>query len=176
MHNRFTSLSQALSSCSLSHPPIENYPLRKLTTIKTGGTASLYCSANNSTELLTLIKITHEHQTPLLVVGKGSNLLFSDQGFQGVVISLAGDFLEVFCNPEQSEIIAGAGVPNFKVSKLAKKNHLTEAEFLLTIPGTIGGAIFMNAGAHGKETSELILLYFFCILNDRISSIVFDML
>ncbi len=132
---------------------IENEPMFKHTTFKTGGIADIFIKVKSVCELKTVIKHANEEKIPFFIIGKGSNLLVSDSGIRGVVICLADmDNIEV-CG---DRIIADAGVPLSALCIKARDNGLTGLEFAYGIPGVVGGAVFMNAGAYGGEMSQVI--------------------
>jgi len=130
-------------------------PLANKTSVRVGGPADLFLTVHDLDELTRLFEIIREHQCPWFVLGKGSNLLIQDEGFPGIVIRLAGDFSQV-AQVSSRQLVVGAGIANIQASRIAKKNNLSGMEFLTTIPGTMGGAAFMNAGAHGQEMKDIV--------------------
>ncbi len=130
-------------------------PMSEITTFKIGGPLDLLVEPGSIEELHRVLSFCAEEKIPWMVVGLGSNLLVRDKGIRGVGIKLAGKFThwEVL----ENEIIAGAGLA---LSDLAKKTAclgLSGLEFACGIPGTVGGAVFMNAGAYGGEMAQVIL-------------------
>ncbi len=124
------------------------------TSFKIGGKADYFVECHNFECLKVVIKAIRESNIPYFILGKGSNLLVSDKGIRGVVISLCGlDEIEV----EGDSIIAGAGVTLAKLCMLALDNSLTGLEFAYGIPGSVGGALYMNAGAYGGEMSQVVV-------------------
>ena len=119
------------------------------TTFRTGGPASLFIKPGDLDQLQQIMKLVRNLELPFLVVGNGSNLLVSDEGFDGVVISLER-FSDLHLEGETG-IYAQAGVLNSAIASFARDNSLTGFEFAAGIPGTIGGAMIMNAGAYGGE-------------------------
>lgn len=124
------------------------------TTLRMGGKARVFVTVKTETELLNLMNLLKALCVPYFIVGNGSNLLVSDDGYDGVIVSLKGDFDIVVTNG--SEITTGAGVLLSTVSKKALDNELTGFEFASGIPGSVGGAITMNAGAYGGEMAQVV--------------------
>lgn len=137
--------------------------LSTLTTYKTGGIAKLVVYPNNINNLKELIKLIHKYNINYFILGKGSNTLFSDNEFNGVIIKL--DKLNNF-EIKQNEIYVESGMILSKLVQESVKNNLTGLEFAIGIPGTIGGAIYMNAGAYGSNISNIIKSVI--ILNEKL--------
>lgn len=127
--------------------------LSTLTTYKTGGIAKLVVYPNNINNLKQLLKLIHKHNIKYFILGKGSNTLFSDKEFNGVIIKL--DKLNNF-EIKETEIYVESGMILSKLVQVSIKNELTGLEFAIGIPGTIGGAIYMNAGAYGSKMSNIV--------------------
>lgn len=128
-----------------------NEPLAKRTTLRVGGPADVYVEPASETDLAAVLKLCAERDEVFFVLGRGSNLLIRDGGIRGVVICLAHpSFSAVRIDGEQ--IRCGAGAKLKQVSVDAKRAGLTGVEFLEGIPGSVGGALRMNAGAMGGET------------------------
>lgn len=125
------------------------------TSVRVGGPAKYFQVVHNQTELISLLELIRIHNLRFFLIGKGTNLLVHDEGFSGIVIQLCGDFT-VVNQASETELFCGAGVSNMKFSRFAKKKGLSGVEFLLTIPGTLGGALFMNAGAHGAVVCDIV--------------------
>lgn len=130
-----------------------NEPMKKRSTFKIGGPADFFIKVKNIQELKCILKITHENNVPLYVIGNGSNILFSDKGIDGIVIKL--QFNEI--NIKDEEIEVGAGVQLAKLASYALDNSLSGLEELSGIPGTIAGAVKMNAGAYGREMKDIVV-------------------
>ena len=130
-----------------------NISLSTLTTYKTGGVAKLVIYPNNINNLKELITLIHKYNINYFLLGKGSNILFSDNEFNGIIIKL--DKLNKF-EIKQNEIYVESGMILSKLVQESIKNNLTGLEFAIGIPGTIGGAIYMNAGAYGSNMSNII--------------------
>jgi len=129
--------------------------LARHTTLRVGGPADLYLEPNSESDLQAALKLCSENKLPVFVLGRGSNLLVKDGGFRGVVISLAQ---AVFGRIEFSAPIlcCGAGAKLKAVAVEAKRNSITGLEFLEGIPGSVGGALRMNAGAMGSAIFDVV--------------------
>lgn len=132
---------------------IPNEPMSKYTTWKIGGPADAMIVPENARQLTKLISLLHEAQIPWMVVGKGSNMLVSDKGIRGAVIRLGAELEQIEFNGVEVE--AGGGAPFVRLSIMAGKQGLTGLEFAGGIPGSVGGAVYMNAGAHGSDVSRI---------------------
>ncbi len=131
-----------------------NFLLKEHTSFKIGGLADLYVCPNNLMELLNVLTILKENDASYFLLGAGSNLLISDKGIRGAVIKLGEGF--DYAHAKDNYILAGAGVSLQALSAEAKNAGLTGLEFASGIPGSLGGAIFMNAGAYGGEMKDVI--------------------
>ncbi len=131
-----------------------NVKLAPLTSWKIGGPADIFVQPGNIDELEETLKISSEFSIPLFVLGNGSNLLISDEGVRGIVIKMGGDFNSI--TVEKSRITAGASAILSLVVNEASRNGLTGLEFLAGIPGTVGGAVFMNAGSTERGINDYL--------------------
>ena len=131
-----------------------NEPMASHTTFKIGGPADYFVMPETSEELAAVLKLCKEENMPYFILGNGSNLLVGDKGFRGVVIQLYKNF-DGICL-EGTKITAKAGAMLIRVAKEAGKAGLTGLEFASGIPGTIGGAMVMNAGAYGGEMKDVV--------------------
>ncbi len=134
---------------------LSDEPLSSYTSFKIGGNASLMVFPDSQSKLSDLVKYIKSENLPLVVIGKGSNLLVSDNGFDGVVINTAK--LNKIELVDETTIICQSGVPLAKLCKFALENSLTGLEFAYGIPGTAGGAAYMNAGAYGGEMKDVLV-------------------
>lgn len=130
-------------------------PMSKHTSFKIGGNADIFITVNSINDLIKTIELLNKLNIPFFILGNGSNLLVSDNGIRGAVIKLSGEFLEIKL-VDENIIECGAGVLVSKLCSVAQKNGLSGLEFAYGIPGTIGGAVFMNAGAYGGEIKDII--------------------
>lgn len=131
-----------------------NVPMSTMTTFRTGGIARIIVSPNSTQELKNVLKMFYEMQIPYYVLGNGSNLLVSDKGIEKPIIYIGRDFssIDVFENC----ITARSGAFLSAIAKKAYDESLTGFEFAAGIPGTLGGALIMNAGAYGGEMKDVI--------------------
>lgn len=133
----------------------ENYPLKKHTSFKVGGDADIAVFPNSREEIITALKTLKENNIPVTIMGRGSNMVVSDKGIEGAVLVLADNFAEMKqISPEIIE--ASAGVKLSNLCMFAMKRGLGGLEFAYGIPGTVGGAVFMNAGAYDGETAKVV--------------------
>lgn len=140
-------------------PCIHNEPLAQHTTFRIGGPAAVFCKPRTVAELTRMLELCREKQVRTYLLGNGSNTLFADEGYEGAVICLT----ELKTNPVAEELpdgrvrlTAGAGTLLSAVCNKALSHSLTGLEFAFGIPGTIGGAVYMNAGAYGGEIKDVL--------------------
>ena len=131
-----------------------NEPMKKHTTFRIGGEAACYVKIENADQLAAVQQFLQQEAVPMQVLGNGSNLLFSDEGFAGVVLEICDKMNEI--RVEGTKMIVQAGALMSKVARTAYENGLTGFEFAAGIPGTIGGGTVMNAGAYGGELKQVI--------------------
>lgn len=131
-----------------------NEPMRKHTTWKIGGHADCLIIPESKEQLIRAVKIMHQHGVRWRVFGKGSNTLVTDKGIRGVVIKLGDAFDSARFDGDV--VHAGGSFSFIKLSILSAKQGLTGLEFAGGIPGTVGGAVYMNAGAHGSDVSRIL--------------------
>lgn len=124
------------------------------TTFRIGGPADFFLVPENADEIKKIIAVCKEKNVPYFILGNGSNLLVSDRGYRGVVIQLDRNFGEV--KVEGTEIHASAGALLSTIAVAARRASLTGFEFAGGIPGTLGGAVVMNAGAYGGEMKDVL--------------------
>ncbi|MFC5403059.1 UDP-N-acetylmuramate dehydrogenase [Cohnella soli] len=131
-----------------------NEPLAGHTTWKIGGPADLFIVPKDENELAEALRLLRREGVPWCMLGRGSNTLVSDKGIRGAVIKLGDGFDEV--RFEGETVVAGASYSFIKLSVMAGKEGLTGLEFAGGIPGSVGGAVYMNAGAHGSDVSRIL--------------------
>lgn len=136
--------------CCLLDEPMKNH-----TTWGVGGPATIFAMPENLGEFVELIGFLKENKMRYIVIGNGSNLLFDDGGFVGVVVCTKRMTDELYLRG--NTITAGAGVPLAKVAAFALQNGLSGLEWACGIPGTVGGAVVQNAGAHGKCMADVLV-------------------
>ncbi|MBO4808542.1 MAG: UDP-N-acetylmuramate dehydrogenase [Lachnospiraceae bacterium] len=129
-------------------------PLKKHTTFQVGGNSDCLIFVEKEKELADLCKYLDSENIPRFLIGNGSNLLVSDEGFDGVILETRRLFSDI--KVEGETIIAKAGALMSKIGSVALENELTGFEFAAGIPGTIGGGVVMNAGAYGGELKDVI--------------------
>ncbi|MDN3014845.1 UDP-N-acetylmuramate dehydrogenase [Paenibacillus sp. BSR1-1] len=132
----------------------ENEPLAHHTTIKIGGPADIFIEPTSVADLKKVMDIIKKYQVNWRAIGRGSNLLVSDKGIEGAIIKLGSgiDHLDI----NGSEITVGGGHSLVSLSTLISKKGLSGLEFASGIPGSVGGAVYMNAGAHGSDISKIL--------------------
>jgi UDP-N-acetylmuramate dehydrogenase len=127
-------------------------PLARFTTMRVGGRADLYATAHNPFELRALVRFARARELPLLVLGRGSNIVISDRGVRGLVVHVRAEASSV----DGDHYRADAGVPMARAATETQRAGLTGLEFGLAIPGTVGGAVWANAGAHGSDIRAVL--------------------
>jgi len=132
-----------------------NEPMARHTSFKIGGLAECYIKINNIEELQEILKISKTHKIPLTIIGNGTNILVLDEGIQGIIAKI--NIKNIQIDSSNLSVIVGAGNTLAETAQILMKHNLAGFEELSGIPGTIGGAIRMNAGAHGKEIKDVIL-------------------
>ena len=131
-----------------------DYPLARLTTIRAGGPADWFARAHSSERLAELLDWARTEAHEVGVVGSGSNLLVADDGFRGLVLKLDGDLATIV--PDGANLLCGGGARLPQASAMAARLGLTGLEFGVNIPGTVGGAVKMNANAYGGDLSRVL--------------------
>ena len=129
-------------------------PLKNMTTMRVGGNAACLIEASSEAVVQRTLDFVRTHAIPLLIIGNGSNMIISDHGFPGVVLHISKNFADIRCDGELITAQAGAMLP--ALSRLAADNSLTGLEFASGIPGSVGGAVVMNAGAYGGEMKQVL--------------------
>jgi UDP-N-acetylmuramate dehydrogenase len=135
----------------------EGASFAELNTYRVGGPVAVLVRVHDVDALATVADAARRHQPRLLVIGRGSNLLVSDAGFSGLVVVLEGDFETIDVAAESPAVLwAGGAVPLPVLARRAAARGLAGLEFYVGIPGSVGGAVRMNAGGHGRETVEVL--------------------
>jgi len=129
-----------------------NEPLARFTTFRIGGPADYYLEPKDKDDLLQIVQYFQQHAFPYIVIGNGSNVLISDRGYRGAAINLEYGFSDICL--EHNIVVAGAGVKLSQLVDFCIEHNFRGTEMLAGIPGTLGGAIVMNAGAYGGEISD----------------------
>lgn len=133
-----------------------NEPMSKHTSFRIGGPADVFAETKNMEQLKSLASFCRSHSIPLLIIGRGTNLLVKDEGYRGVVTKLSGDFNHIKFDGPSCGIEAGTGVALSRLSRLSAKNGLSGLEFAFGIPGSLGGALVMNAGTKAQAIGEIV--------------------
>lgn len=129
-------------------------PMKRHTTFRIGGPADFFLLPSMVDEVRGILEICREEELPYFILGNGSNLLVSDKGYRGVIIQLYRNFSNI--SVEGNEICASSGALLSQIAAAARNASLTGFEFAGGIPGTLGGAVFMNAGAYGGELKDVL--------------------
>lgn len=132
----------------------ENENMANHTTFKCGGNASVYIAPNSIDELVKVLEVLRQENYPHMVIGNGSNLLVKDEGYKGAIVEVDKKISEIDVRGE--EMIVEAGAKLSKVATVAMENDLAGFEFAHGIPGNMGGAVVMNAGAYGGEMKDVL--------------------
>ncbi len=144
-----SALGEAVEGVVLVHEPMARH-----TTMRVGGSARVFLRAESVADLVVTARLCAEHEIGWLILGRGSNLLISDQGWDGVVVKLGRAFRGIAV--EGQRIVAGAAEPMPVLARAAAEAQLAGLAFGVAIPGSLGGAVRMNAGAHGHELAEVL--------------------
>ena len=130
-----------------------NEKMSKHTSFKVGGIADFFVIANDVKELIYILKLAKELKIKTYILGNGTNIVVKDEGFRGIIIKSNFKNLKI----EDDKIIAGAGVSVALLSEYAYRSQIKGYEFISGIPGTVGGAVKMNAGAYGSEIKDVLI-------------------
>lgn len=149
-----TALYEFLKSRGLQEYAMRDEPMSRHTTFRVGGTADFFIEIGSPEELLDIVNYLAETDRDYFILGNGSNLLVGDKGYEGVILHLGERFNKITVT--ENTITAEAGALLSTVAKTAAKNGLSGMEFAAGIPGTIGGAVVMNAGAYEGEMKQII--------------------
>ncbi len=131
-----------------------NEPMRSHTSFKIGGPADVFVKPQNTAGLMRILQCCTQMEIPVLVMGNGTNLIVRDKGIRGVVVQIM-DNMSAY-SVEGEDITAEPGILLSRLSRIALEHELTGLEFAEGIPGTLGGAVAMNAGAYGSEMSFVV--------------------
>ena len=134
-----------------------NEPMSKHTTFKVGGPADVLVKIKTINDLQKVLNIAAENKIPVYTIGNGSNILVTDKGIRGIVCKIEINRFEITENGKDILVTVGSGMKNSILSQKLLELEITGFEFAASIPGTIGGAIKMNAGAFGKEMKDIVV-------------------
>lgn len=163
-----------LKISSLAKDVLFDEPMSRHTTFRIGGNADVFVNASSSEEIVSIISYCLEHHIPYMCMGNGSNMLVSDNGIRGVVTSIGSNMSEV--QVVDNMIYAEAGALMSKIASAALGAELSGFETLSGIPGTVGGGIYMNAGAYGGEIKSVLKNVTFISKNNDIVTMDTDQL
>ncbi len=150
---RYNKVCQPLIKTLPNGTVYENEPIYKHTYTQMGGLADLFITPFSYEETQTVLKFAKEHQVPVTLLGKGSNVIVKDGGIRGITLSLKNlDSIEI----HDGKMMAQTGATIIQASRDARDASLTGLEFACGIPGTVGGAFFMNAGAYGGQIADVL--------------------
>lgn len=152
-----TEIYELLLSKIPSENILRNEPMKKHTTFKIGGEAEFFIKAKNIEQIRDILEIAKKNDIPLTIVGNGSNLLVKDKGIKGIVLKVDNSNIEINDVDSGCLVTVGAGVALGMLAQVLLKNSISGFEFASGIPGTIGGAIRMNAGAYGSEFKDIVI-------------------
>ncbi len=145
----------ALSAEKLGAVAEKDEPMSKYTSFRAGGNAKLLIKPDSLKTLVSVVKMCAENNVEPFVIGNGSNLLVSDKGFDGVIIKIGAENSEIKLL-DDTTVFCGAGATMKSLCNFACENSLSGLEFAYGIPGTLGGAVYMNAGAYGGEMKDVL--------------------
>lgn len=132
-------------------------PVAELGTYRLGGPVAVLVRVGDAAALARVAQVVHDHRPPVLVIGRGSNLLVADRGFAGLGIVLEGEFEQVSVAADGSRVRAGGAVALPVLARRCAAAGVAGLEFFVGIPGSVGGAVRMNAGGHGRETRDVLV-------------------
>lgn len=138
----------------MPHNTVANMPLAKNNTFRVGGPAGIFAIADSLHELNIIVGAINDYDLPFLLLGRGSNLLISDTGFPGVVLQLGKEFQQISAG--EDGLLAGAAATLTALAQTALKHSLDGLSFVVGIPGTLGAAIAINAGAYKSQMSDIV--------------------
>lgn len=136
---------------------IYHEPMKNHTSFKIGGNADLFVSVKTEEELKQVLKYAKQKKIPITIIGNGTNILVSDNGIRGIVIKIDIQYFKLKEKNDYVEISVGSGNKMMALATQLKNQEICGFEQLSGIPGTIGGAIYMNAGAYGKEMKDIVI-------------------
>ncbi|MDD2396897.1 MAG: UDP-N-acetylmuramate dehydrogenase [Tissierellia bacterium] len=133
---------------------LKDEPLKNHTYFKIGGPASLFAVPEDTEDLKTVLKLIKKYEIDYFIIGNGTNLLVSDEGFKGIIVKIGEKFNKL--NRDGNKVTAGAGILLSSLAKYIAKESLAGFEFASGIPGYLGGAVPINAGAYGGEMKDIV--------------------
>jgi len=146
--------AERILGAALGARAVVGFPLAPLTSFRLGGPAALYVEAQSPEDLVAVARAVRGSGVPFVVIGKGSNVLVSDEGFPGVVLRLGRSFR--WAARDEERLAAGGAMPLPALAGVALTHSLAGLEFGVAIPASLGGSVRMNAGAHGRSLDEVV--------------------
>ena len=150
MNKKYQDIQKYIDSSKVKY----DEPMKKYTTLKVGGNADIMVFPETIQDIVKVLKYAKENNIPVTIIGNGSKLLVKDKGIRGIVIKFGSKFSNVEISDEYITVQAGMTLPRLAI--IAKDNSLSGLEFASGIPGNVGGAVYMNAGAYGSEMANVI--------------------
>ena len=147
-------ISKKLEKINISGEIIHNAPMANYTSFKTGGTADILIVPRGYHELINILKFSREYNIPIFILGEGANILVADRGIRGIVIEMS-KFNEV--NFKDDICTSGAGLPISILGETAADNNLKGLDFIYGMPGSVGGAVWMNARCYDVSVSDILI-------------------
>ena len=167
-NNKILDIKEKMSKFISESDIYINEPMKKHTTFKIGGNADIFAKLRTIEQIKEIIKLSRLENIPLKVIGNGSNILVKDNGIRGIVAKIVSNSYEFL---DEETIKVDSGMLNSKVAMVLLEKELTGFEFAAGIPGSIGGALKMNAGAYGGEMKDLVVSTRYIDVNDKESSV-----
>ncbi len=154
---KFLDIEKQIKNLKISKDKIfYQEPMKKHTTFKIGGKAEYLIKIDKIEDLKEIIEIVNQNSIPVTIIGNGSNLLVLDKGIPGITVMIKLEKIEIEETGETVQITVGAGEKLGKLAQICLQKEIMGLEELSGIPGTIGGAVRMNAGAHGREMKDIV--------------------
>ena len=153
---------------------LKNEPMSKHTSLKIGGIADYFIKVKTVEELKNILEFSNKNKIQTTIIGNGTNLLVKDGGIRGIVIKLELNEFKIKKTANEIFITVGSGMTLAAIASIALREEITGLEFLSGIPGTIGGAIRMNAGAYGSEMKDLVVKTRYMTYDGKIKTLDLD--
>ncbi len=152
-HSKINELYEDMTSC-IKGVVLQNEPLKNHTYFKIGGPAVIFAEPEDTDDLKKVLKLIKKHNVACFIIGNGTNLLVSDSGFNGAVVKIGEKFNYML--KDDNKVVVGAGMLLSVLAKFLARESLSGFEFASGIPGYLGGAVYMNAGAYGGEMKHVV--------------------
>ncbi|MFA9423251.1 MAG: UDP-N-acetylmuramate dehydrogenase, partial [Sedimentibacter sp.] len=152
-HSKINELCEEMTVC-VRGVVLENEPLKNHTYFKIGGPARIFVEPEDTDDLKAVLELIKKHSVEWFIIGNGTNLLISDNGYNGAVVKIGEKFN--YMSKKDNKVVVGAGMLLSVLAKYLARESLSGFEFASGIPGYLGGAIYMNAGAYGGEMKDVV--------------------